>query len=281
MAASRNEIIIALLGLAGVLATAILSNYDKFTSKPVKSSTEASLDINVNLLPPDEIKPQTLVLVSGKYKYSKQSESDELTKLSSNVELVGPQESPYWTAKFPYLPPAPGNTIRTVTLTLEDDTGHSWKVLPFYPNVKPVHLKPNNALQNDTLKFPIQLPFVSNAFAEPTTKPSKKTCLNYPSEIKFNNWTKSSGESYSGRKYYTWRVFVDEDESILNCIAEVEYILHPTFPNPVQERTNADNKFAVEMSGWGEFMINITIKLNNGETLPPTTYFLDFEKPWP
>jgi len=120
---------------------------------------------------------------------------------------------------------------------------------------------------------------ITDSFAAKSSN-ATPACSHYPTEIKFNNWTKPTGKEYDGREYYKWRIFVDEDKTILNCINEVQYMLHPTFQNPLQIRRNPGDKFAVEMSGWGVFLIDITVKLNNGEALN-TNYTLDFKKSWP
>ena len=100
--------------------------------------------------------------------------------------------------------------------------------------------------------------------------------------IKLNNYSKSVGKR-GDNEYYQWRVFVDEPPEILDQIDEVEYLLHPTFPQPYQVRRNKDDKFALETSGWGEFQILVTIKYKDGhEEREKYRVILDpKEKPWP
>ena len=38
------------------------------------------------------------------------------------------------------------------------------------------------------------------------------------------------------RKLALWMIFVDEPLEVLNEIKSVEYVLHPTFPKPLQVR---------------------------------------------
>lgn len=97
-------------------------------------------------------------------------------------------------------------------------------------------------------------------------------------EIRFNNYAQKIG-TWNGRTYYKWRVFVNESVQVLNTIAEVQYLLHPTFPEPLQVRTNPNDKFAVEATGWGQFLIQISIKYRNQSTVS-TSYYLDFTKGW-
>ena len=56
-------------------------------------------------------------------------------------------------------------------------------------------------------------------------------------ELKFTNFAKVIGKQH-GKTFYSWRVFVDEPDEVLERIDEVQYLLHPTFPDPLQVRTN-------------------------------------------
>ena len=81
-------------------------------------------------------------------------------------------------------------------------------------------------------------------------------------------------------QYFRWKVFVDEPDSKLAEIVEVEYTLHPTFPAPHQVRTSRAEKFALETQGWGEFTMLVDVRFRDGssETVP---YHLDLKKGWP
>ena len=70
-----------------------------------------------------------------------------------------------------------------------------------------------------------------------------------------------------------------EPIEVLNEIKSVEYLLHRSFPNPLRERTNRDQLFSIESSGWGEFTMMITIFLENGSRID-TPYNLDLSKKW-
>ena len=100
--------------------------------------------------------------------------------------------------------------------------------------------------------------------------------------IRFNNFARSVGKR-GNYEYYQWRVFVDEPPQVLSQIDEVEYLLHPTFPQPSQVRRNQNDKFALETAGWGEFQLLITIKYKNGrEEHEKYQLVLDpQEKQWP
>jgi transcription initiation factor IIF auxiliary subunit len=98
--------------------------------------------------------------------------------------------------------------------------------------------------------------------------------------IKFNNYAEKIGER-SGYDWYKWCVFVDEDETILNEIDYVEYLLHKTFPKPKRIVKDRETKFALESEGWGEFYIFITIFFTKNGEKKEQRYWLSFDKQWP
>jgi hypothetical protein len=80
---------------------------------------------------------------------------------------------------------------------------------------------------------------------------------------------------------YAWCVYLDVDRDKLNDIQEVEYVLHPTFPNPVRVIRSAKHCFALESEGWGGFLLHMRIILNNGDIVRDR-YNLNFVKDgWP
>ena len=226
----------------------------------VWAKTESALDFFVNLEPPANVAPETFELASGTYEYYDQSSTDKSHAHLGSIELTAGQQVGWWTAKFPY-----EGANAAVKLILKDTNGNWWAVRPFYPNYNRQTLGPTDAPQRTGAYEPTLIP-ISNSYAA-------------DSEIRFNNYAKAARQS-QGRTYYDWRVFVDESASVLNQIAEVQYLLHPTFPNPLQVRTDPKDKFAVEASGWGQFTIQITIRYKNGSTRL-ANYQLDFNKAWP
>lgn len=98
--------------------------------------------------------------------------------------------------------------------------------------------------------------------------------------LRFNNYSMLTGEKY-GDYYYDWCVFVDEDASVINSIASVEYILHPTFPNPVRVIEDKSSGFALYSAGWGFFEIKIRVIYEDGST-SLTSYQLQLDEDnWP
>lgn len=98
-------------------------------------------------------------------------------------------------------------------------------------------------------------------------------------KIRFNNYAKKVGEK-GDHNWYQWRVFVDEEDKVLNRIEHVQYLLHQTFPNPLRISDDRKSKFALESSGWGSFTIYITVRFKDG-TETDEEYFLDLKKEWP
>jgi len=64
---------------------------------------------------------------------------------------------------------------------------------------------------------------------------------------------------YVGSGRYAWTIFLVAEESVLNAIDYVEYILHPSFPEPVRVSNDRDTNFALSSNGWGEF--NVFVKI--------------------
>jgi transcription initiation factor IIF auxiliary subunit len=68
---------------------------------------------------------------------------------------------------------------------------------------------------------------------------------------------------YVEKGRYDWKIYINADVSVLRTISYVEYKLNPTYPVPVNKRTNYKNKFLYENKGWGEFYITVTVVYNN------------------
>lgn len=219
------------------------------------------LDIFVNLKPPKGIGAEEFILTSGIYQYWDRSKSDRSTPSSGSVELTAGHQIGLWTARFPYK-----GMSKSVTLKLKDDKERWWQVRPFYPNYNLKELRKAKAPPQNASAMIINPLFVNEAYAADP-------------KIEFNNYAKETRKLY-GKTYYRWRVFVDEPENVLKTIEEIEYLLHPTFSEPLQIRDNRGDKFAIEATGWGEFIIQISIKFIN-QTTSETSYYLDFSKSWP
>ncbi len=70
--------------------------------------------------------------------------------------------------------------------------------------------------------------------------------------------------SYKGQDWWEWAVWIEGPDKVLDEIESVEYFLHSTFPDPLRRKTNRTEKFRIESSGWGEFMIKVHILTRKG-----------------
>ena len=71
-------------------------------------------------------------------------------------------------------------------------------------------------------------------------------------------------DAKAGRTWFDWCVFVDPHSPALPRIKSVEYLLHPTFPDPRRTATDPSDCFALFSAGWGEFQVNIRIEFTDG-----------------
>ena len=61
---------------------------------------------------------------------------------------------------------------------------------------------------------------------------------------------------YLGDDQWEWDAFLDANQSgELDDIKYVEYVLHPTFDNPIREIDDRKSKFMLSTSGWGTFKL--------------------------
>jgi len=70
--------------------------------------------------------------------------------------------------------------------------------------------------------------------------------------------------SEGGQHWWAWAVWVDGPDDVLDRIKEVEWTLHPTFPNPTRTITDRSSKFRLETGGWGVFPIFAHVRMKDG-----------------
>ncbi|MBT1696817.1 hypothetical protein KK083_08035 [Fulvivirgaceae bacterium PWU4] len=72
---------------------------------------------------------------------------------------------------------------------------------------------------------------------------------------------------YIGKKKFNWRIYVDAPQPVLNSIRCVQYTLHKTFKEPIQNKCNAAaTQFGYSAIGWGEFSVKVKVTyLDNRE----------------
>lgn len=229
--------------------------------------------ILVTLLPP-EAPPAPGLFEKVTYHYDT---VDNGTVTTSRGEAVAVLGEGGWQVELPA--DVAGSPVR---LTFNDRDGASWEVGSFFPNRVTQRMRAGRrepppdpgaaANQRGTLS----IPGVAVVMA---AEPDAQTMKQVPPALRFNNFARPMGSHYE-RPYYQWRVFVDEPARVLDTIRQVDYVLHPTFPEPFQTSRDRSRNFELVASGWGGFRILITVRYASGVEAK-TTYFLDLKKGWP
>jgi transcription initiation factor IIF auxiliary subunit len=61
---------------------------------------------------------------------------------------------------------------------------------------------------------------------------------------------------YKGGEWWEWEAFLDDAGSgELEQVDHVEYVLHPTFPNPIRTVNDPEGGFILKTAGWGVFTL--------------------------
>ncbi len=251
-------------GFLGAVTTAVIGLFRlSFLTTPAL--------ITVTLVPPPDA-ATPLVLDHGTYQYDEVNEAGKVaTQHGDLVAVAGDDNS--WQVRLP------GDVSdKAVRLNFQDAAGNPWVAGPFYPNYIQQKMRAGQkttpaADASPAPRVPIAMAVVFAA--EPGSAPA----LQRQADVKFNNYARSIGNQ-GGRPYWEWRVFVDEKPEVLNTIAQVDYLLHPTFPDPFRTSRDRDKQFELVASGWGTFRIVITIHYTNG-TEAKTSYNLNFDNNWP
>jgi transcription initiation factor IIF auxiliary subunit len=72
-------------------------------------------------------------------------------------------------------------------------------------------------------------------------------------------------EKYEGDDWWKWAVWLEGPDEALNSIEFVEWILHPTFRDPVRRNADRAHKFRLETGGWGAFRIIARVQTRDGK----------------
>jgi transcription initiation factor IIF auxiliary subunit len=83
------------------------------------------------------------------------------------------------------------------------------------------------------------------------------------SKLIFNNYSRYM-RTTQDHKIFALCVFLRGDENLMNSIRMVEYVLHPTFPNPVREITDREHCFVLQTEAWGIFNMQINVYFEDG-----------------
>lgn len=100
-----------------------------------------------------------------------------------------------------------------------------------------------------------------------------------------SNFILKNYSRYIGRKRnydkYAWCVFVEANRQELSTVESVDYVLHPTFPNPIRRISDREHCFALQSEGWGVFTIQFKIKMTD-DKIERAQYKLRLERDeWP
>lgn len=77
------------------------------------------------------------------------------------------------------------------------------------------------------------------------------------------NYKVVQSSKYEGDDWWSWSVWVDATEKDLDKIENVIYNLHFTFNDPVRIIKTRKNKFRLDSSGWGTFVIYVRINFKD------------------
>lgn len=81
-----------------------------------------------------------------------------------------------------------------------------------------------------------------------------------------------------GNDRFDWTVFINENAVTLTKIKCVEYTLHPTFVHPIRRVCKAEDGFALQENGYGEFTILVKIEWQDNH-VTRQSYSLDLHSP--
>ena len=75
--------------------------------------------------------------------------------------------------------------------------------------------------------------------------------------------------------WWHWSVFLDDDGSgDLEQVEYVDYVLHPTFPNPRRTIRDPKTRFKLTTSGWGTFSIRAFVHTKSNEIIRREHYLV-------
>jgi hypothetical protein len=70
---------------------------------------------------------------------------------------------------------------------------------------------------------------------------------------------------YAGNDYWRWWAWIDAEQTELDEVKEVVWILHPSFKQSRVIATDRANNFRLQTAGWGTFLLRAEVVLRDGE----------------
>src|SRR5262249_47444119 len=101
-------------------------------------------------------------------------------------------------------------------------------------------------------------------------------------EIKQSSYIKEGNRARKDLEGLDWwhrSVWLEAPGDELDNVEYVEYILHPTFPNPIQRIADRSTNFRLNSAGWGEFMIYAQVYLRNKKERLEIQHWLQLREP--
>ncbi len=78
--------------------------------------------------------------------------------------------------------------------------------------------------------------------------------------------------------WWDWAIWLDGPPDELSAVNWVEYILHPTFPNPVKKVKDHSTHFRLQARGWGEFNIKVRVHLEDDDETIMLDHWLELDQ---
>ena len=70
---------------------------------------------------------------------------------------------------------------------------------------------------------------------------------------------------YVGDDRWDWEAFIDDGGTgELSQVGSVQYVLHPTFRNPIRTVTDPSGGFVMKTNGWGTFTMKAFVQKKDG-----------------
>jgi hypothetical protein len=256
----------AKVSLSAILVEAAVTFF--FLARQVFSGSSKTISATIKF--PDTIDQSHLLNMRWDLPKCMYEVRDTQAQIKDQGQVVIVLDNSGWECKLPNV----RGLDDSIELRIVEDNGKVWEVPSFYPLTRTLEAREGKDPSLIHEKLPAKQVFLA---VERDDKKSSVPAVPVQT-IQFSNrarFLRKEGE----RSRYDWLVYVDEDESVLQDIESVEYLLHRTYPNPLRRRDDPKNRFALRSNGWGTSAIYITVFFKNGTELK-TSYYLDLTKPW-
>lgn len=108
----------------------------------------------------------------------------------------------------------------------------------------------------------------------PSPKANEKITENNIALI-HSSWRYQKKDKEFRQKMYVIQILVQANDDVLDKIEYVKYSLHPSYPNPIQTKTDRRNQFQLKELAWGEFNLKAEVKIMDQEEVVNLTRFIN------